>query len=701
MSGPDGNRPRLRRWDSALTVLVSALVSFVVILGVLELADRAPITDAPEAREPQPERTAADEIARPTPVPPLELHPAGAPIAITVRDAAARTTAGQTVRIPEARLLVELGDEPGEPLLRVRRAVVERPVITMPPGDGEDAPGTTATGGGVAGLAGLDLPYIVVESLVIRGGSLGELARADGGTGWTFLWEDVNLAIRDVVLGGEGARRLAFDLSLDGRVGGQTVRLESVTGAARQGVIPGDTSAVEFDAQVRIGASLVAARGIARPDGTVELEVRADTLDFPGLSGIMAVIPEEGGGAGTIRVVRTPERTVVELMDAAATVAGYRLQARGRAVATEEVIQVDAELTRPAQAGLSRLRVRGTVEPDEIPRLALTVDAVPVILGDSLFTGRLLVTGPTDSITVRGALALNRTGALAVLADTTPPPAVPDSMPSDRQPVIALVDATITGIEDDAPRAEGTIDFIASPGAIGLAAGDPIRAQVEGGAALGPGGELAATVRLDTLPLALIPFPSGIAEVRGHATGGLTVSGTTETPILEGELRVADGEALIVDPGLRITDLQGDLRLADDLVTLGGVTARAGGGDVALEGTVSLDGPLDVRARVDSVQVLDEEDAQLELDAVLALSGTRDAPVVRGRARPSGWIHEAFAESEPGLDLEDPPYAELAARVPWLQRSRLRQDPPPAPSDTATSPVAGDSALGVIAGAAA
>jgi outer membrane protein assembly factor BamA/autotransporter translocation and assembly factor TamB len=145
---------------------------------------------------------------------------------------------------------------------------------------------------------------------------------------------------------------------------------------------------------------------------------------------------------------------------------------------------------------------------------------------------------------------------------------------------------------------------------------------IQGGATLAadPALALSATAALDlrtvnALTRAVRTIGRGDAEIR--------VGGTAHAPTLDGYLTVSNAEARVADPRMVVSDINGTITFARDIVTFERLSATANGGDAELAGSIRLrqlmpaDGSVTLTAKG---VMLDIEGVRAETDAALTWS---------------------------------------------------------------------------------
>ncbi len=231
---------------------------------------------------------------------------------------------------------------------------------------------------------------------------------------------------------------------------------------------------------------------------------------------------------------------------------------------------------------------------------------------------------------------------------------------------VANLEVRVVGPVDGA-RANGKVDII--DGATNRLSG-----TATGSAILAKNGALEVDIAADSLPLETLPLPSDqVDEVSGHVRGRIAIRGTLNDPQLNGAARLVDAGGRVRRSGTRLSGLGGELRIDDGVVTTD-IRGVAGTGALALTGTANLMGErtVDLRFRADSATLTNTDSAHVIASARVAITGPMKQPQVDGRVRlVGGWVKEDVMLKSTVIDPEKPPFAELAARVPWVTNSRL------------------------------
>jgi len=664
------------------------------------------------------------ELPAPPPIPEAALTPLPAPLRVRATALHAVVGIGVTFDLPEVDAVVRIAipgaAPPGEPGILVHTLRLVRPDVTFPVD-------TIVTG--LNFFIEILEPRLVIEELVVEDGAVGTLA-APSQYGGRWLWRavDVDLLARRIALGGDTALEELHVVRATGR-GESKGRPFELRGLG----LDVERTARRFvaEAEVRLLESRFTAVLTADATNDWAATVGADTFAFADLRAFVPAIREPDGGRGEGVFVLRGERDGLEEVDVrrlALASGESHIIARGvvrvrgpepafrgvlieatpvHAADVERVFGVElpgggrwvgwiggdgtsrggarlrGELAHLRETGeLSRFALEGTVrfEPDAV--LDLAVDADPLRVRDTAFDATLRVAGPIDTLRIRGntvvrgiegvsatldAQLLDRAGAPPILrgdarvyATETAARRLAGARPS--APALAGDDAVEAGtLRDDGPRDDA------------LAA--PLRAEAVGSVVLADTGRVSVQIVADSIPLALVPVPAAVDSVRGFASGAVRVGGTVAAPTVRGGFDVADGGFFVQPLSMPVDSLSGRVRLEGGRLIPSPLVMTAGGGRAVVTGSVRISGGprrFDLVLRADSVQVKDDGEGDIVASAELELTGPFARPRLTGRIYDlRGWVREdAFRESTV-LDPADPPYADLARRVPWPRNSRL------------------------------
>jgi hypothetical protein len=279
-----------------------------------------------------------------------------------------------------------------------------------------------------------------------------------------------------------------------------------------------------------------------------------------------------------------------------------------------------------------------------------------------------------DSVTARVRDGLIRiTGDAFVLGDDR---RINLAVTGQRIRLIADSEKKTGYLADLSARVTGPLDSARASGSIRISEASTDRASgtVTGSVLLARPGALDVEVIADSLPLETIPLPKGhVDELSGHVRGKVAINGTVEDPQINGALYLVDAGARIPRSGTPLTGLRGDVRIENGMAHAD-VRGVAGAGTLELTGTAELlgDRKIDLQLRADSAMLTNLDSANVIASAGLRITGIISQPRIEGKVRlVGGWVKEDLMIRSRVIDPDDPPYAELAARVPWRSDSPL------------------------------
>jgi translocation and assembly module TamB len=143
----------------------------------------------------------------------------------------------------------------------------------------------------------------------------------------------------------------------------------------------------------------------------------------------------------------------------------------------------------------------------------------------------------------------------------------------------------------------------------------------------------------DSLPIDLIPhFTDAVSDVYGTVAGRVAMRGSINRPSLTGALYIANAGITVTASGMHVDNVNGVVRMADDVVTFGTPEAAISGvahGPVSLRGVINVgdwrDPTFDLYIFGERAEVLNNEWGKLRADLGLALKGQIKAPYLSGQ----------------------------------------------------------------------
>ena len=273
------------------------------------------------------------------------------------------------------------------------------------------------------------------------------------------------------------------------------------------------------------------------------------------------------------------------------------------------------------RTGPGRVCLDGGRQAKGAGTLALDLTALPVEAFLPTLSGEL---SGTLSAAIDAGGRLTADGRLVLGAGAVRLPEALDTPPLPHgggQLALTVGDEGLHATADFAAPAEGRVDLAVHLPALRtlpLAPAQPLEGRVQ--------------ASLPDLAI-LAAFAEPIGASAGRFSADLALTGQLEAPLLNGELRLAEGAATLPLAGL---DLEGiELRLAPEagdpgqLALSGGL--RSGEGALQLTGTVDADdGTAALQLRGDGLQAWNTADARVQVSPDLALGWTADGLSVRG-----------------------------------------------------------------------
>jgi translocation and assembly module TamB len=272
--------------------------------------------------------------------------------------------------------------------------------------------------------------------------------------------------------------------------------------------------------------------------------------------------------------------TTVALDSAALTVRGHawRLVGRSRITSDPGGIAIDSLVLRDADGGA--LSVRGTIPQTDSVRLAIAIDSVSLAEVGDLAQTRLPLDGEgTLHWRIAGTRARPEMQITAALADARFGGVRLQSLRARAGYRDRRLDGSLSLFRDTLPAVTATMSL---PLDLALA---PVQQRLLEE-------PLKGNVRADAVTLAVIEALSPTLE---HATGTLNlnvdVAGTWRKPAITGSLGIIDGAVDMTALGIRVRDVNADVRMGEDVISIRRLSLRSPGQG---PGTASLRGSIDV-----------------------------------------------------------------------------------------------------------
>lgn len=197
-----------------------------------------------------------------------------------------------------------------------------------------------------------------------------------------------------------------------------------------------------------------------------------------------------------------------------------------------------------------------------------------------------------------------------------------------------------------------------------------------------PDAPIRIDARSDGLPLALMSrFTDVVDDVQGRAFGVIRVRGTTLHPNTAGAVALQNGSVRVVSTGMRLTNVNGSLRLLADTVIIDSIVGRAGGRVLARGGLgiKKISEPsFDLHITADNARVLDNDQGTVRADAAIAVQGPYTRTVVSGRIGvKNGVIIVPESDHKQVISARDPALYQVVdtARVDAADVGLIEQSP--------------------------
>ncbi len=190
-------------------------------------------------------------------------------------------------------------------------------------------------------------------------------------------------------------------------------------------------------------------------------------------------------------------------------------------------------------------------------------------------------------------------------------------------------------------------------------------------------------IRADDLPLDVLPaFTDKVQAVDGSIATNLSITGTPGDPTLEGDVSLNVATLEFIPLGVRFEPLVGHASLSGDVLRIDSVVAYSEGparirGEIRLESLTNPVFDLDVDAR--NTQVIDTDDARLQVDADLTIEGPLESIVIGGLVRTRRGVIYVPEMSEFGpadvVNLDDPATTDRLDSLLLAQRAIVTERP--------------------------
>ena len=210
----------------------------------------------------------------------------------------------------------------------------------------------------------------------------------------------------------------------------------------------------------------------------------------------------------------------------------------------------------------------------------------------------------------------------------------------------------------------------------------PINLALTGveGPRLAEGAGVILDVRADSLPLESLPgVTAAVTDVRGLVRGSFSVRGSLDDPDMSGVVSLELGSLGLAQPGIRLEDISGTVRMAGGTVIVDSLVAYSRGGPIRVDGSIELpelsEPEFDLRLEARNARVLDNEQGTISASADMALTGAWDDARIAGdvvveggliRAPELGTPQRAEIDAPDVIALGDTAAVQLVAGNPFL-----------------------------------
>ena len=275
-----------------------------------------------------------------------------------------------------------------------------------------------------------------------------------------------------------------------------------------------------------------------------------------------------------------------------------------------------------------QIAIDGVVDPDGEQNLVMTIEefemgAVADLLGyeglGGVLNGMLMLSGPAEAPEMTGALDADMTSRGQGVGDL--------DLALDYENLRLNIDARLAHDDGSTMTALGYI---------------PLDLRLQRLEEAAPAGSLADrsvefSIAADSFSVGWIdPFldPETITELEGRLTGSVDVSGTMESPILNGNAVYSDGTVGLVVTDLNYRGIRADLLFEQNQVHISNLHLRSGDGVVTGEGSINLAaltlGEFDIDFVADDFLAVDSREYHATVNGRMHLAGTTRRPVLEG-----------------------------------------------------------------------
>jgi translocation and assembly module TamB len=462
-------------------------------------------------------------------------------------------------------------------------------------------------------------------------------------------------------MGGE----LSATLQLDGAKGRQSARL-SATGRGISAADTVTTAGVDLNATADdlFGTPILAADlNLAQPTIADRPFTQVSMTAKGPLSALQANVSLAGTdltAAAAAEITQVADGYRIGLQTLTADVKDIQMRNQGPAT-----IELASGVTRIENVAMriqdGSLRLNGSVAPDDM-QLTATVQSLPLSIVRA-FAPDLPIRGRLDGeVEVRGTPAAP-SGRFTIAGTGIGASNVPQQQ-ADLQVAGTLRQGQLDIEGEVKPKSGGALTFTAAL------------------PSLAPDARLQANAQGTFDLLVVDAFLAGGADrVRGKAEVDLSASGALSAPELRGSLRLVDSSYESLRYGVKLRQIEADLRADGPLIQIANLSATTpGGGQISGEGQVNLARGVEIALRIQSqdATLVDSELATAIIDSDLAITGNLasrlklggDVKIERADIRVPDHLPPSVQELEV-VEVNAPPRvaARIAARRPPPQQT--------------------------------
>lgn len=283
-----------------------------------------------------------------------------------------------------------------------------------------------------------------------------------------------------------------------------------------------------------------------------------------------------------------------------------------------------------------QIAIDGVLDPNGMQNLVLTIESfqfgsVARLVGfeglSGTLNGALDLTGPAYDPNLQGALAFTLASEDRQVGDLDLDVRY-DSLRLNLDGILTHVEGGVLTLNGYLPT-----DLSIAPADTAIAGeGVRVRSQVSS-----PESEVDFTIAADSFDINWIdPFLDRdvMRDLAGKLTAEILVSGTFDSPILDGTLNLTNGRIRLPEFNVTYSDLTANATLAENRLQFTDARLNSGNGSLRAEGSVSLAnltlGEFDINAQLDRFLAVRNAQYEITTSGNLHLAGTTTQPEVSG-----------------------------------------------------------------------